>query len=163
MLAAGGSSVTLSWVVTAAGFLRRIDPRDESVILWICKDTDEAKQVRNVFLQDIYLLYITAMKKKSKVNKSEDNSIALIKFIDLENQAILKFNKKCGEGNNSITLRSISFIFHICQNTIMLSCTKAKQLLLWLYSTLIERINMLPHCSDSTVDMFLSRGAYVSC
>lgn len=89
LLAAGGSSVTLSWVVTAAGFLRRIDPRDESVILWICKDTDEAKQgrtdmsgdlfrytdfflllsiyekqVRNVFLQDIYLLYITAMKVK---------------------------------------------------------------------------------------------------
>lgn len=41
LLPAGGSSVTLSWVVTAAGFLRRIDPRDESVMLWICGDTNE--------------------------------------------------------------------------------------------------------------------------
>lgn len=35
LLLAAGSSVTLSWVVTAAGFLRRIDPRELSVMLWI--------------------------------------------------------------------------------------------------------------------------------
>ncbi len=43
LLLAAGSSVTLSWVVTAAGFLRRIDPRELSVMLWIWRErNDEA-------------------------------------------------------------------------------------------------------------------------
>lgn len=108
-----------------------------------------------VFTRHVYTVFHRNESQK-KPSKSEDNSIALIKFIDVENQAILKFNKELGGANNSTTLRSISFIFHVCQNSIMLRFTKAKQLLPWLQSALIERVNMVSHCSDLTVDMLLS-------
>lgn len=101
-------------MVTAAGFLRRIDPRDESVMLWIWKHTDEGRG---------FLMF--------KMQQTKIKSQMMV----VENRATSS-TEGLGGANHSTTLRSISFTFHIRQNGDKLRVTKAKQWPRW--STLTE-------------------------
>ena len=92
-----------------------------------CSIFMRSKGQKCVFTRRTYVLYFTAMNHKKSQVEVRIIPLHIHKFIDVENQAILKFNKELGGANNSTTLRSISFIFHVCQNSIMQRFTKAKQ------------------------------------